>query len=227
MLFNAFQAIYIINLRRRTDRRAEMAQQLMRVGLADDPRVHFFEAVERSDSGCFSAAGTHGCYLSHLAILESESSKDRPILILEDDCSFGREALEYELPSTWDVFYGGFTAENDRDPYTSPIIGAHCMGYSAVAVRFAAKYLRDLLDPGFPPDSQAAAKPTFDASIKPPFDGAIVWFRRAHPELVTVFAQIARQRSSRSDIAPTRTLDRIAPAVVRRVRKAMNFMRHV
>ena len=227
MFLNAFDAIYVINLRRRADRRAEMLQELQRMGLVDDPRVRFFEAIEVADPGPFSLKGAHGCYLSHLSILEAEASHLRPILILEDDCVFRREALEYQMPTQWDVFYGGYSAEKPDELSISPIIGAHCMGYSAEAVRCAAKYLRDLLDRDFPPDPKAAAEPGFDPNIKPPFDGAVVWFRRANPQLTTVFAQIAVQRSSRSDIALAHPLDRILPSFVARMRRVKNFMKQL
>lgn len=220
MFFDAFDAIYIINLRRRSDRRAEMLKQLQIVGLGDDPRIRFFDAAEPRDRGCFSLAGAHGCYLSHLQIYEAEAGSGRSVLVLEDDCDFRRSALNYELPAEWDVFYGGYTAANPDDLQNSDIIGSHFMGYSPRAVQLAASYLRDLLDPSFPPDPKAAADPGFDPKIRPPLDGAIVWFRRAHPELKTVFADISEQRPSRSDIGAPGWLDRKLPNLASMLRKA-------
>lgn len=202
-----------------------MLQQLERVGLAGDARVSFFDAAEPDDRGCFSLPGAHGCYLSHLAIYELEAGKGRSVLVLEDDCDFRPEALTYDLPDEWDVFYGGFTAEDPLDLQNSNIIGSHCMGYSPRAVTRAAGYLRRLMDPSFPPDAKAAADPGFDPAIRPPLDGAIVWFRRAHPELKTVFADISEQRSSRSDIGAQGWLDRSAPELASMLRKIKRRLR--
>jgi glycosyl transferase family 25 len=225
MFFDSFQAIYVINLRRRSDRRAEMTEQFRRIGLSGDPRIKFVDAAEPSDRGSFSLPGAHGCYLSHLQIYEQEAKSGRSVLVLEDDCDFRAGASEYALPTEWDIFYGGFTAADPSDLQNSNIIGSHCMGYSPRAVELAAVYLRSLLDPQFPPDARAAAEPTFDPQIRPPLDGALVWFRRAHPELRTVFADISRQRPSRSDIGPQGWLDRHAPQAASLLRKAKQWLR--
>lgn len=227
MFFDSFDSIYVINLRSRRDRRAEMLGQLERVGLGSDGRVKFFDAIEKSDRGCFAQPGAHGCYLSHLAILEREADTGRHVLILEDDCDFRRAAAAYQLPGEWDIFYGGYAADDPQDPHNSNIIGAHCMGYSPRAVKYAASYLRDLLDPAFPPDPRASSDPGFDPSIKPPFDGAIVWLRRAQPQLKTVFAQIAVQRASRSDIAGRSAFDRFSPFWVTVARRLKNAFRRL
>lgn len=227
MFTDNFDAIYIINLRSRSDRRSEMLEELGRIGLKGDPRIRFFDAIETKERGCFSQPGAHGCYLSHLSILERESGSGRHILVLEDDCDFRRDASRYRLSGRWDIFYGGYTADDPADPLNSNIIGAHCMGYSPRAVSCAASYLRRLLEHDFPPDPRASQDGRFDPAIKPPLDGAIVWLRRAHPELKTVFAQIAVQRASRSDIAGGNWLDRLVPALIGHARKLKNALRHI
>lgn len=227
MFLDAFDSIKILNLPHRTDRKREMTSELRRMGLGDDPRVVFMSAISRDGPGPFNSVGAHGCFLSHLAALEEAASSDQRVLILEDDCEFTAGARRFELPGNWDIFYGGYLADNPEDPGASNIIGAQCMGYSARAARAAVEYLRAFLDPSFPPDLTAAADPEFDPAIKPPFDGAIVWFRRAHPQLKTVFAQIAIQRSSRSDIAGGRLLDKAAPKLVATARKAKNALRRL
>jgi len=227
MFTDNFDAIYIINLRSRSDRRSEMLEELGRIGLRGDPRIRFFDAIEASDAGSFSHPAAHGCYLSHLSILEGESGSGCHILILEDDCDFRRNAVRYRLPDRWDVFYGGYAADDPADPLNSNIIGAHCMGYSPGAVNVAASYLRRLLERDFPPDPRASQDRGFNPAIKPPFDGAIVWLRRAHPELKTVFAQITVQRASRSDIAGGNRLDRWAPPLIGVARKLKNSLRRL
>ena len=99
------------------------------------------------------------------------------------------------------------------------------MGYSPRAAKAFASYLETLLQPGFQPDPLAVARGNYTLGVNPPFDGAIVWFRRAHPEMKTAFAQIAVQRSSRSDIASGTLLDRTFPTAASAVRKAKNWLR--
>ncbi len=227
MFFDAFDCIRILNLPHRADRRKEMMQELARFDLADDPRVSFFEAIVRPDRGCFPSAGAHGCFASHLGALRQAVECGHRVLILEDDCTFTSAASDYVLPAEWDVFYGGFEADDPENPQDSNIIGAHCMGYSPEAARKAVDYLERMLDPAFAPDSKAAAEGNYQDGVKPPFDGAIVWFRRAHPELRTTFAQIAVQRSSRSDIAGPSMLDRLLPSGAAAARKVRNRIRNL
>jgi glycosyl transferase family 25 len=68
------------------------------------------------------------------------------------------------------------------------------MGFSATGARLMSDYLRDLSYTG----------------IHPPIDGVYVWFRRAHPGVVTHFAAppLGHQRSSRTDIASLAFFDR-------------------
>ena len=224
-MFDAFESIRILNLPHRSDRRREMLAALAKFGLANDDRVSFFPGSIRTDRGPFASAGEHGCYLSHLALLKDAAAEGKTVLVLEDDCDFRPEAANYALPEQWDVFYGGYTAEDPNDLDTSNIIGAHCMGYSPRAAKAFASYLEDLLQPGFEPDALAVARGNYEPGVNPPFDGAIVWFRRAHPEMKTVFAQLAVQRSSRSDIASGILLDRTLPRAASAARKVKNWLR--
>jgi len=224
-LFDAFESIKILNLPHRTDRRLEMLAELSKFGLADDERVSFFAGSMRTDPGPFASAGAHGCYLSHLALLNDPNSKGKTMLVLEDDCDFLPEAASFVLPDHWDIFYGGYSAEDPDDLESSNIIGAHCMGYSPRAADGFASYLEGLLRRDFEPDALAVARGNYEPGVNPPFDGAIVWFRRANPEMKTVFAQIAVQRSSRSDIASGTLLDRTLPAAASSARKAKNWLR--
>lgn len=209
-IFASFDRIRIVNLASRADRRAEMEQQLSRVGLLDDPRVEFFGALSYSEPGPFLRSGSHGAFMSHLALLQEAAAAGQSILILQDDCDFLLPDIADHVPSeAWDVFYGGYEASNPDDLHGSEIIGAHFMGFSPRAAAAAVDYLSDFLDPGFPPDPVAAAEANFDPAIRPPIDGALVWFRRAHPELRTVFAMLGVQRSSRTDIGDQRWFDKV------------------
>ena len=207
MLFDQFERIWVVNLLHRKDRRAEMENQLAKVGLLGDPRVKFFDALSFEDAGPFRRTGSHGAFKSHLALL---SKAQGPILILQDDCDFLFPAvLDYELPSDWDIFYGGYVASDPENPDAGDIIGAHFMGFSVRAAKAAASYLSAYLEPDFPPDPRASREPGFDPAFRPPIDGALVWFRRAHPELRTVFALLGIQRASRTDIGDQKWFDRL------------------
>jgi glycosyl transferase family 25 len=209
-LFAAFDRIRIVNLPSRTDRRAEMERELRQVGLKGDRRVAFFPAIACDDPGPFLRKGSHGAFLSHLALLTEAAEAGETILILQDDCSFLLpEIAAYQLPERWDIFYGGYVASDPNNLAESNIIGAHFMGFSARAAHTASDYLRRYLAPDFPPDARAASQPGFDPAIRPPIDGAFVWMRRAHPELVTTFAMLGVQRASRTDIGDTRWFDRV------------------
>ena len=210
MLFNRFDRIRIVNLPHRKDRRSEMERELRRVGLERAPRVGFFPAVSTTEKGPFWRPGDNGCFLSHFSILKEAAEAGESVLILEDDCDFlVPQVLEFEMPDSWDVFYGGYLAASNPDNLDdSEIIGSHFMGFSSRAAKAAAKYLTDYLEPDFPPDPRAAAEPGFNPAIRPSIDGAYVWFRRAHPELVTVFSMVGTQRPSRTDIGQLKWFDR-------------------
>jgi glycosyl transferase family 25 len=192
--FSNFDLLRIINLPARTDRRQQMERELRRVGLGGDPRVGFFPAIQPHDEAPFRSRGEKGVFLSHVAVLREAADRGASVLILEDDADF-TEALATAGQASGDIFYGGYEADRPGDLHNSDIIGAHCMGFSAGTAAALLPYLTELLDHSSPP----------------PIDGAYVWFRRAHPEVATVFAipPIAVQRPSRSDIAALRFFDRI------------------
>jgi hypothetical protein len=226
-VFAAFDRIRIVNLAHRTDRRREMEEQLALVGLRDDPRVEFFPALSFDDPAPFRRAGSRGNFESRVILFREAASANESLLVLEDDCDFVLpDILTYELPERWDVFYGGYTLSNGDDPSTGEIQGSHFMGFSRWAVEAAAQYLSDYLKPDFEVDPIAARVPGFDPAVRPPIDGAFVWFRRAHPDLATVFARLGVQRSSRTDVGDQKWFDRVpvlrdAAGQLRRVRRKL------
>ena len=208
-IFSRYDAIRIVNLPHRTDRRREMDAELAGCGLAGDPRVSYFPAVAPPDAGQFMNRGTHGCFLSHLGVLEEAAQAGQSVLLLEDDCMFLPALTDHVPDAGCDVFCGGYTASDNADLHRANIMGAHFMGFSTRAVPLAAQYLRDILESRIAPDAEAAAAPGFNPAIKPPVDGAYVWLRRAYPELTADFAQLSGQRPSRTDIADQRLFDRL------------------
>jgi glycosyl transferase family 25 len=209
-LFDRFERIVIISLPERTDRRREMKEQLQKVGLDGDPRVRFFDALKLPDAGRFGSIGANGCFNSHLSALRE--NRDRSILLLEDDCDFTNDIFEAWLPEDFDILWGGYLEASDPDDLdASDLIGAHCIGFNAGRAAMVVDYLDDLLADRIEHDPRAVKDANYDPDVLPPVDGAYVWFRRAHPELKTVFPdpQIAVQRPSRTDIGHLRFFDRL------------------
>lgn len=208
-VFDSFDIIRIINLAHRTDRRLEMVEQLKRVGLGEDPRVNFFDAIRGTTRSLFYSEGAHGVFLSHRTILQHAAEAGHSVLILEDDCDFLPGAADRDMPDRWDIFYGGYEASNPADPANSNIIGAHCMGFSPRAAQAAATYFAKYLEQDFIADALAVSEPNYNPSLRPGVDGGYVWFRRAHPHLVTVFEKLSVQRSSRTDIGRVSWFDEV------------------
>jgi glycosyl transferase, family 25 len=194
-LFAAYDLIAIINLPERVERRRWMENQLERVGLAGDPRVNFFPAFKMPGPGPFRRVGSHGAFLSHLAVLNIAAHARKSVLILQDDCEF--------LPALWtyhgfagSIFYGSHSADAEE------IIGAHFMGFSAHAAIEAVVYLDALYRGDMMPDPLAVSQPNYDPRYLPPIDGSLVWFRRHNSGFKTEFALLSRQRQFTSDCTP-------------------------
>jgi glycosyl transferase family 25 len=217
MLFlEQFDKIYIINLQSRADRRQDMEAELARLGLGGDGRVHYFNAIRQAEAGPFPRVGSHGAFLSHLAILEAHQRSGETVLILQDDCEFIQEALQSADSGDWDILYGGYYASDPADLQGSDIVGAHCMGFRPDVIPRLVEFLKAVYEgkyrpPGLAPDSRAA-----------PIDGAIVWFRRAHPDVRALFQLVSFQRSSRTDIGDLAAVDRY-PRLASSVRAILRF----
>ncbi|GAA3893273.1 hypothetical protein GCM10022276_10580 [Sphingomonas limnosediminicola] len=192
-VFQRFDRIRIINLASRRDRRAQMTGELRRLGLDRDTRVQFVDGIIVDDKRPFRAPGEKGVFLAHLSILTDAAAAGESVLILEDDVDFTPAAREWEPSPDCDVCYGGYNAINPDSLEDSDIYGAHCMGFSARAVKELVPFLTGLLKHPSPP----------------PIDGAYVWFRRQREGFSTEFATpiVAVQRPSRSDITPSHRLD--------------------
>ena len=201
MLLSDYDRVRIVNLPERSDRRREMNKQLKIAGLTG-PNVSYFPAVRPDTAGMFTSRGMHGSFLSHKRVLEEAAAANESVLILEDDCNFLPEAKDYDVPPC-DIFYGSHDGDADV------IIGAHCMGFTADTVKEVSAYLAEYTKLDFATDPIASTEVGYDPNIRPPIDGAYVWFRRANPELVTRFAFLTYQRASRSDCTPAGRLDRI------------------
>jgi glycosyl transferase, family 25 len=193
-VFSAFDLIRIINLPARLDRRRQMEAELRCVGLGNDDRVAFVDAIASDTAAPWRLKGERGIFLSHLKVLREAAARDSSVLILEDDADFTDAVSTTEIAEDVSIFYGGYEASDPGNLQSSDIVGAHCMGFSAETVSALVPFLEEL----------------FHHPSPPPIDGAYVWFRRANPGVKTLFADpvVAVQRSSRSDIAQLRFYDR-------------------
>jgi glycosyl transferase, family 25 len=210
-LLDQFERIYIINLANRADRRREIEDQLVRVGLSlTSSRVVLFNAVSVRNPAGFPTAGARGCFLSHLGVLQDAAMRGfASVLILEDDVNFvddfleRSDELEKALSSvSHHVFYGGHKfvlappAHEGRgwvDVDPMALVGlSHFIGLKGEAVGDAAGYLEAIL----------ARAPGDPAGGPMHVDGAYNWFRQAHPHYRTVAAmpEIGYQRASRTDV---------------------------
>jgi glycosyl transferase, family 25 len=237
--WSVFDAIYLINLRERTDRRRELEAELDSVGLLPgDPKLVWLNAVRPETCGEFPNIGAYGCFLSHLACLQAAAaSKHKRILIMEDDASFPRsaanrlrDALTRLRDSEWQIWYGGHLFVGNDQPYshgwgtlidsTVGIQKTHCIGVQGVATIDSIQKFFELI----------LTRPAGHSEAGPMHvDGAYSTWRTLNPEAVTRAAipEICVQRSSRSDVAAISMVDRYAVTrlIARPLRKLRNYMR--
>jgi glycosyl transferase, family 25 len=234
-----FEKTFIINLASRADRRVEMQEQLLRIGLSlQSPRVQLFEAVRPEGAGEFPSVGARGCFLSHLEVLRQAVSQDlNSILIIEDDVNFsidfpqrGAEVLSVLAKQDWAMFYGGYELQSSTSGHSLETGGcsllshdervqtAHFVAFRGRAIPQAMDYLSAILDR---PQGSPEGGPMH-------VDGAYFRFRKAHPQLRTYIAvpEIGYQRASRSDIFALQWHDRLpvvnrAVGLVRRIKNRL------
>lgn len=238
-LFQVADALFVINLPSRADRRREIDQQLGRIGLSlRHPRVTLFPAVRPSDKGGFPDIGSHGCFMSHLGVLRAAAAAGLDaIIVCEDDLDLARDfnarlpgviAALRDLP--WDIVYGGYgptpsgvAIAGHPDLWVVPpdeaILCTHFLIFRGRAIRALPEYLTRMLDR---PEGDPAGGPMH-------VDGAISWFRREHPESVTLafVPALGHQRPSRTDIHALHWFDRtpVAREIVSSLRRIKRRLR--
>jgi hypothetical protein len=213
-----FDRIFIINLLERTDRRAHMERELKRAGL--DPevgRVEFFTACKPAEAAGFANRGVHGCFRSHLEVLQRcRDTGARNVLILEDDATLkdrfreDEEALIEQLQAAaWGLAYLGHALEESAAgglrplpaertvlmrPYTGPILMTHAYAVNGPILDRLIPFLETMLErpPGHPEGGPMSP------------DGALSSFRELNPDVLTLVTSpsLSFQRSSRSDLTP-------------------------
>ncbi len=225
-MFDAFEAICVINLAERRDRRRETEAELARVGCTRP--VQFFSAIKTADASGFASPGEHGCCMSHMAVLRAHQHCES-VLILEDDVRFSddfaeRSRLVEQLPADWDVFYAGWRQlDYCREDWPqeglvparplSEFVGMHCYAVKGSAIpRLLDRY--DIFlsrEKGHPEGGRIAV------------DGMMNLARR-QLRLATYLTvpPLAVQRASRSDIADLKWFDR-QPVVRDAVKMVRSF----
>jgi hypothetical protein len=232
-----FGQVYVINLKSRADRRAEMNEQLRHIGLSfDSPNVLIYETMKPSDPAGFPSVGVRGCFMSHLAVLREARNKGvKSVLILEDDLNFCENfSARFSTAATWlegfdwGMFYGSYFLARPPEYSEAPCIQidpGELVGTTAfLAVNgnhFEAliDYLEAML-----------GRPPGDAQGGPMhIDGAYCWFRHAHPDVLSFLANgpLGFQRSSKTDVHALRWYDRTpwTALIVSQLRRWRNLLR--
>jgi len=211
-----FDRAYIINLADRADRRRQVEDEFCSVGVAvPNDKVRFYSSVRPVDKGPFTDIGTRGCFESHRNILQLADREGlRNVLIFEDDVSFRSVGpdLERRLIARlsevdWDVVCFGYLAPSD-DKLGGPlvrwpqdIIGAHFYAVNGKFIHGMLEYM------------QACESRSRDHPLGGPMpaDGAYNHVRYVNPKINLFVAapNLAYQRSSRTDIARARSLDKV------------------
>jgi hypothetical protein len=223
------QAVFVINLAYRVDRRSEMEAELARVGWDD---AEFFPARRPDEAGQFESIGARGCFLSHLEVLRlARDRKLDRLILLEDDLNFVTDfstrwpSVLTDLERTdWSIVYGGHILTGLRGPLAlvdpaRPVRCAHFMVIGGDAIDLLVQGLETILSR---PKGHPLGGPMH-------VDGAYSTIRLHHPSLKTfaAFPALGFQRASRTDIADQKWFDRIRAfdSAVRVVRNIKTFMK--
>lgn len=229
--------VYVINLKVRADRRAEIDAQLRRIGLSlDAPGVTLFEASKPTDPAGFPTLGAYGCFMSHLAVLREARDKGlASVLILEDDLNFCdnfvvrfADVAACLGSHAWGLWYGSYHLDAPLPLSSAPCVRvapALAVGTSAL-VAVNGSHIAPLVQ-----YLEAMLRRSAGDSAGGPMhiDGAYCWYRQAHPEAATWLATppLGYQRSSRTDVHALRWFDRAgwAAAIVAWLRRLQNRWR--
>lgn len=121
-----FDAVYWINLDRRTDLRAYAEEQHRSAGITAE-RLAGFDISEMSGVFNFVRSKGHiGCTLTHIAALTLAQYRSLDsVLVLEDDATFGFDFRERfaeavpHVPDDWEILYLG--SWTDFGPFTDNV----------------------------------------------------------------------------------------------------------
>lgn len=231
----AFDAIRIVSLADRHDRREQVLREFARFGVrVGEGSVQLFDAIRPLDEGEFPTTGARGCFLSHLAILrEARQNGFQRTLILEDDALFtpafshADSLVDFARSDAWEFLYPGHIIRSEPGPLRwIPTNGGvqctHAYAVQASVLDPLITFLEAILGETRPrgphgPMHVDAAYSVFMA------DNPQVRVYRASRSLVI-------QRSSRSDVTTGRGVDRLIPAsmlgIVRSIKSWIRVRAH-
>ena len=185
----------------------------------------------------FPSVGARGCFLSHLGVLKhARDNGYRAILLLEDDAAFTPEYISHcgtilrELnPIDWSVAYLGHRIHPGQMPGPELARTDHWRelpGDTGVETAHAMLIHQRAVEPLIDYFQQMTARPAGHPEGGPMHvDGAYSWFRKHHPEALTLITprQYIVQRASKSDIAPSSWKDRLPlVGILRRLKNRLS-----
>ncbi|MBC9882146.1 hypothetical protein G8O24_32970 [Bradyrhizobium sp. INPA01-394B] len=215
-LFQNFDAIFLINLPERKDRLAATVREFEKI---DYPiahphnRVRIIPGTKFLSADGFPSIGMRGSFTSHLSAIQSaQALKLRNVLVCEDDIRFNSvdestiDRLSSSMPPEWDIIYFGYLEPKEENraigflPYAKGTIGGHFYAVNGPFFEVLANYMLACRDrpPGHPLGGKMGRDGTFNQLL-------IV---RPDTKVFLTSPNLAGQRSSRSDITPSR-LDKI------------------
>ena len=192
--------------------------------------VRFFDAIAPGTDGGFPSVGARGCFLSHLEVLrQARDAGVSRLLVLEDDAlfmpAFGHAGalLDFCRTDEWDFLYPGHVLPPVPGPLRWILTTGGMQCTHAYAVRGALlpqliAFLEGIL-----------SRPPGDAGFGPMhLDAAYSIFmdRQAGIRTFRASKSLVIQRSSKSDVAPLKFVDRVLPPGMIRVARAVkNWLR--
>jgi glycosyl transferase family 25 len=212
-LYEIFDSMIVLNLPTRLDRRRETQAELDRIGWPSD-RVIWYPGLDpRSEAG-FPSGPHRGAAVSHALVMNyARNAGFRRVLICEDDIQFAADWSARE-PATaerldresWGIAYLGHIEPVEPAtglvhwPSERRVLLTHCYALDAAVLPRLCRYI----------DLQHLRPPTSKQGGPMGMDASLTWFRRDHPDVVTILAAptLAMQRSTRSDLSP-RWFDRL------------------
>jgi GR25 family glycosyltransferase involved in LPS biosynthesis len=123
-LFDRFDKVFLINLKKRTDRLNDFIEQVNKFDLG---KFEIFEAYDLTDKTSKEldinfSPGAHGLITTNIEILKKSIEENyQTICIIEDDCFFKDNISEIDtyynfLPSDWDILYFGGNHNHSGGP---------------------------------------------------------------------------------------------------------------
>jgi glycosyl transferase, family 25 len=210
--------VYVINLPKRVDRKAQILGELSRLGFSRyDPKVLFPHAPIVGEPGGFPSPGVRGNFMSHLSILKDAAGAGYDvILVLEDDAIFRSTVYEKDAQvelvrilsdEPWDMFFPGHALttelEHERKGVirtTMPFKWSHCYMVHKPILDTLIAYLEETM-------ANPAGHPR---GGKMYIDGALSMFRGLYPDALVLISNpvLSVQRGSHSSLAGERWHER-------------------